>query len=235
MKKFTLAIIMLVFVFALVSFAKAQTTGNAKPNLGQNEAGAICKSKCGDSVCDRVVCLAEGCPCAENGKNCPKDCPNVDKEQTTSTAGLGNGQVERAKVTNFVHTLLRIASSTELSTGTRRVIGEKIKTIAQEQNESASATARIMEKVQVRNKIKTFLFGTDYKNLGALRSEIASTTNRIKQLNQTMSQIQNASDTVEIQAQIQTLEQEQTRIQTFVKEQEARFSLFGWMAKLFNK
>lgn len=34
----------------------------------------ICKDKCGDGVCDDVVCSGSGCPCAETPKSCPKDC-----------------------------------------------------------------------------------------------------------------------------------------------------------------
>ena len=34
----------------------------------------ICKDLCGDGLCAEMVCQAEGCPCAENSDNCPKDC-----------------------------------------------------------------------------------------------------------------------------------------------------------------
>ena len=34
----------------------------------------FCEDKCGDGVCDEFVCLALGCPCAENKVNCPEDC-----------------------------------------------------------------------------------------------------------------------------------------------------------------
>ena len=33
-----------------------------------------CKDLCGDGICQEVVCLAEGCPCAETSQNCPEDC-----------------------------------------------------------------------------------------------------------------------------------------------------------------
>jgi hypothetical protein len=33
-----------------------------------------CQDKCGDGVCDEVVCLAIGCPCAETKEDCPEDC-----------------------------------------------------------------------------------------------------------------------------------------------------------------
>ncbi len=33
-----------------------------------------CKNLCGDGECQEIVCMAVGCPCAENKATCPKDC-----------------------------------------------------------------------------------------------------------------------------------------------------------------
>ena len=92
-----------------------------------------------------------------------------------------------------------------------------------------------MEKVQTRSKIKTFLIGSDYKNLGTLRSEMVQTENRLEQLDKLMENVKNESDKTELQNQRQTLEQEQTKIENFIKENETKFSLFGWLVKLFNR
>ncbi len=37
--------------------------------------GSICVDMCGDGTCQKVVCLGEGCPCAETPQSCPVDCP----------------------------------------------------------------------------------------------------------------------------------------------------------------
>jgi len=150
----------------------------------------------------------------------------ANENSTSSEKGQLNAEEHRSAVANFVQSLLKAASSTEGG------IGEQVRVIAQQQNQSATTTIKAMEKVQTRNKIQTFLFGSDYKNLGALRSEMVQTRNRLDQLNRL---IQNATDTAEIQTQIQTLEQEQTKIENFIKAQEGKFSLFGWLLKLFNK
>jgi len=34
----------------------------------------ICKDLCGDGICQEIVCLATGCPCAETKETCPEDC-----------------------------------------------------------------------------------------------------------------------------------------------------------------
>ncbi|MEW5955737.1 MAG: hypothetical protein AB1626_04355 [Candidatus Micrarchaeota archaeon] len=33
-----------------------------------------CRNYCGDGVCQEVVCMAVGCPCAETPSSCPQDC-----------------------------------------------------------------------------------------------------------------------------------------------------------------
>ncbi|MBN2517462.1 MAG: hypothetical protein JXB14_01315 [Candidatus Altiarchaeota archaeon] len=38
------------------------------------EEVAICEDRCGDGFCDDMVCLGEGCPCAETPESCPEDC-----------------------------------------------------------------------------------------------------------------------------------------------------------------
>lgn len=157
-------------------------------------------------------------------------------ENETSTArsaknqaGQINAAEHRSTVANFVQTLLVKASST---TGG---IGEEVRVIAQQQNDSESTTTRAIEKIQSRNKIKAFLIGSDYKNLGALRSEMVQTRNRLEQLNRLMENVQNEGEKTELQNQIQTLDQEQARIESFIKAQEGKFSLFGWLVKMFNK
>lgn len=33
-----------------------------------------CENMCGDGVCQQIVCMAVGCPCAETPVNCANDC-----------------------------------------------------------------------------------------------------------------------------------------------------------------
>jgi hypothetical protein len=91
-----------------------------------------------------------------------------------------------------------------------------------------------MERVQARNQIQTFLFGSDYRNLGVMRSEMVQTRNRLDQLNKLLGNIQNEEDKTKLQNQVQLLEQEQIRVENFIEEQEKQFSLFGWLVKWFS-
>lgn len=134
----------------------------------------------------------------------------------------------RSAVAGFVQSLTQVADR-------EAGIGQQVRVIAQQQNQSATTTIKAMEKVQTRSKVKTFFVGADYKNLGSLRSEMVQTRNRLAQLNTLMESAQSESDKTELQNQIQTLEQEELKIENFIKAQEGKFSLFGWVVKLFNK
>lgn len=149
------------------------------------------------------------------------------KEQKQDRSQI-NIEEHRSAVSEFVENLLSVADR-------EGGIGEQVRVIAREQNRSASTTTQAMERVQTRSKVKTFFIGSDYKNLGTLRSEMAQTENRLGQLNNLVEKAQSDTDKAELQAQIQTLQQEQQKIETFVKANESKFSLFGWFTKLFVK
>jgi predicted nuclease with TOPRIM domain len=89
--------------------------------------------------------------------------------------------------------------------------------------------------IQTRNKVKTFLFGTDYKSANELRKEMTATENQIDELNQLKEQIQNENHKVILEDQVQLLEQEKIKLQSFVEDNEDKFSLFGWFVKIFVK
>lgn len=168
----------------------------------------------------------------QNGSGTGKQVKNQNQEQEKvqqQQQEQTNAEEHRSTVANFIQGLLKVASTTDSG------IGQQVRIIAQQQNQSASTTIQAIEKVQTRNKVKTFFFGSDYKNLGALRSETVQTRNRLEQLNSLMENVQNEGDKTELQNQIQALEQEQTKIESFIKTQESKFSLFGWLVKLFNK
>lgn len=195
----------------------------AKAEKNQNQSSENCVDKCGDGICQEVVCLATNCPCAETKKTCLKDC-KVKVEENLNAA-----DEHRSVVANFVKNLLNVADRE------KGVIGEQVRVIAQEQNQKKERMADQIEAIQKRNKIKKFLIGAGYKNIGALRSEMVQTGNRLEKLNKLMGQATNEADKIELQNQIKILEEEQEKIETLLKNNEAKFSLFGWFVKLFNK
>jgi hypothetical protein len=149
-------------------------------------------------------------------------------DEGQNSNGQINAQEHRSAVANFVQNLLQVADR-------EGGIGQQVRVIAQDQNQSSETTVQAMEQVQSRGRVMTFFFGPDYKNLGTLRSEMVQTRNRLAQLNRLVDSAQSESDKTELQNQIQTLEQEQTKIEDLISSKEDQFSLFGWLVKLFNK
>jgi len=143
--------------------------------------------------------------------------------------GKANGAEYRSAVATFVQNLLNVADREQGG------IGEQVRVVAQQQNESKEKVADAIDKVQNRSKLKTFLIGTDYKNIGQLRSEMVKTGNQVDQLNRLLGQTTDAESKTALQAQTQALEQEQQKINDFLKANESKFSLFGWLVKLFSK
>jgi len=94
--------------------------------------------------------------------------------------------------------------------------------------------AESIDKVEKRSKIKTFFFGSDFKNLGDLRSQMVQTRNQIAQLTRLVDKAENDQDKTELQSQIQVLNKEQASIENFITQNENKFSLFGWAIKLFQ-
>jgi len=139
-----------------------------------------------------------------------------------------NGTEHRSAISTFVQTLLSVADREQGG------IGEEVKVIAQAQNDIKDKVADGIDKIKNRNKVKTFLIGTDYKNIGQLRNEMVKTRNQIDQLKRSLEKATSEESKTALQGQIQALEQEQQKIEDFLKTNESKFSLFGWFVKLIQ-
>lgn len=71
---------------------------NSSPVPNTNGQVEGCVDRCGDNICQEVVCLAIGCPCAETPVTCPQDC-SITKGTIRGTVTIGpNCPVERDNV-----------------------------------------------------------------------------------------------------------------------------------------
>lgn len=149
------------------------------------------------------------------------DNDNNDRDETTSES-------HRSIVATFVHSLLNVANR-------NGGIGAEVSAVARSQNESSSTTVSAMQKVEGRGSLRTFLFGSDYKSLSVIKSELATTTENIARLKAVLNQTTDVTIRAELSAQISALETEQARLDAYVKVYEDHFSLFGWFNRLFVK
>jgi hypothetical protein len=139
------------------------------------------------------------------------------KEQNTKQV---NGAEQRSTVATFVQTLLNVADREQGG------IGEQVRVVARQQNETKDKVADAIDKVRNRSKVKVFLIGTDYKNIGQLRREMVKTRNQIDWLNRLLDKTTSEESKTALQGQIQTLEQEQQKIEDFLKANESKFKKF---------
>lgn len=236
MQKTKLLVTSLVAVFAitcLFSVALAQNTSPGKSdkaavaqnttkgnNAGGNaNAGNSAKNQNNVSANDET----QG-----TGTTEPDTADSQGKNKNKDNKGQVNAEAHRSVVAKFVQSLLAVADR-------EGGIGQQVRVIAQQQNDTKDKTSDEINKVESRSKIKTFFLGSDYKNLGDLRSQMVQTRNQIAELSRLAGNAENDQDKTELQSQIQTLNQEQTNIDNFITQNESKFSLFGWAVKLFNK
>ncbi len=220
------SIIAFLLMFGLVAQAQGVSTNS---NQG-NKAGQTGVQAQGNQT-GNAIQTQEQNKVMNQGEDSQIQTQEQNKVQTkdkTKSKEQFNAETHRSTVANFVQSLLSVA---EREGG----IGQEVKSIAQQQNNIKDRTSDLINAVENRNKVKTFLIGTSYKNIGELRSQMVQTRNRLEQLKRLSEKTQNEGDKTELQNQIQTLEQDQTRINNFISENESHFSLFGWAVKLFRK
>lgn len=141
--------------------------------------------------------------------------------------GTTTAELHRSEVAKFVQTLL--SSSTRIGG-----IGEQVRLIAQEQASSTEKTVAAIEKVEQRGTFKTFIIGADYKNLGVIRSELVTMQNRVERLSAEAERMASSTEKNTLIQEIVALGEERLKIETFIKNNEDVFSLFGWVRKIFE-
>jgi len=147
---------------------------------------------------------------------------------TSTPSKRGNADIHRSTVSIFVKNLLDVANETGDG------IGDEVRVIAQEQNDAKEKVSSAIDAIESRGGFKAFLIGTDYKNIGMIRSEMVKTQASIDKLNRAIEKMPTSTVATTSQ-EILNLTQEQERLNNFIKQNESKFSLFGWFAKLFNK
>jgi len=140
-----------------------------------------------------------------------------------------NGSEHRANIANIVQTLIKVSDKEPGE------VGDQVREMAREQNEAKERVAKAIDTIQDRNGIKTFLLGTDYKNVGEVRSEMIQTRNQIRKVEKLIDKTTDPTTKTTLQVQLTSLEAEQQKLETFLKTNESKFSLFGWFLRLFNR
>ena len=151
-----------------------------------------------------------------------------EREDNQQGENEGRGGEHRSAIANLVQRLKYVGNKED-------GLGEKVREFAKEQASSSKDVADAADQVEKKGSFRTFLFGSDYKNLGKIRSEIAKTSNRIDKLNRDIEGVASSTEKNAVIQQITAMKDEQTKLQNFVQTNESKFSLFGWFTKLFQR
>lgn len=111
---------------------------------------------------------------------------------------------------------------------------EDLEKVAEEIDESSDETAIAINEVEKTNKFKKLLVGSDYKNLGQLRSSLVRNRNQIRNLTRLAENVTDESEKAAIEEQLTVLMQERERIKTVVSDNESGFSILGWVFKFLS-
>lgn len=111
--------------------------------------------------------------------------------------------------------------------------GEQIQQIIQEQTQSQERVQEQVYKLESRNGFVRWLIGPNYGAINEIEKEMEQNRERIMLLEQLEIQIQNTADQTQIQAVIQALTEQNTALQDQINNAK-RFSLFGWLFRLFS-
>ena len=113
-------------------------------------------------------------------------------------------------------------------------IGEEVREIAHEHASSSEHISDALQKLERRPVWMIFLIGTDYKNLGELRSELSTTHNRIDRLTRARDRATDLTAQATLDAQIQAIMTRASSTEAFLEQNESKFSVFGWFVRLFS-
>ena len=146
----------------------------------------------------------------------------------SSYAVFAHGNDYRSNVANVVSKLKDVA-------GKDKNIGEEVRQIAKEQEESVEEVESAKEAVEEKGGFRVFLIGTDYKNIGVLRSKIVTTQNHLQRLVKAIDRTTDPETKAELEKRVLELQDIKTEVETFVKDHEGQFSILGWLVRLFNR
>lgn len=144
-----------------------------------------------------------------------------------SDKGKAMSEQHRSSISSVVQDLTSLA-------GKDKNIGEDVSAVAKEQEVSNERATEAIKAVEARGGFKTFLIGTDYKNIGALRSEIVTTQNSIDRLTKAKDRAIDDAVKAGLDTQINVLQDTSSSTLSFIKTNENKFSLFGWFVRLFR-
>jgi len=143
-----------------------------------------------------------------------------------------NSKVFRQNISKFVNNLEQVATS-EQEVGNIET-SQEVQDVADTEEQNAEDIADSISAVESRPKWKTLLIGSDYKNLGQLRSSLSHIQNDIRKLSSNSGNITDSANQTQLQTQLTLLTAERNRIISVIVDNKEQFSILGWVKSLFS-
>ena len=111
-------------------------------------------------------------------------------------------------------------------------IGQQVSELAQGFDNSVQATLRAEEKIQTRSGFRRFFAGGDAEAADELEQEVNQNMQRIQEMKQLHADCDCGEEAkAMLQEQIQSMEQEQNRLQELAQQEMKSKGVFGWIWK----
>jgi hypothetical protein len=166
--------------------------------------------------------------------NSGKGSSNKGKSEDRDNSGKGNAVDRSGSTLERVARNVDHAAFIEKEEGNLEV-SEELAETADEIEVQGEETEDALEAINTKPRWQVLLFGTDYKNLGQLRSQVAHNENNIRKLTKNLTGVSDPAASDLVQAQITLLQTEQQNIKTILQQNESQFSILGWVFKFFQK
>ena len=113
-------------------------------------------------------------------------------------------------------------------------LGDEIREIARNEASSTEDRVAAIHEIQQQSFISRIIFGADRSKLNSLSDELKTTQASIDRLNLAKSQIASSTLQAQIDVQIKSLETARASAESFIKNNESSFSIFGFFSKIFG-
>jgi len=114
-------------------------------------------------------------------------------------------------------------------------VGNKVKTIAQEQVQTQTQIQTQLNKLESKSGLMKKIFGPDYGAIKNLKLQREQNQLRIQQLEQLQTQVVNQADEIQLEEAVQALVEQNTVLEEQIQAEEQVGSIFGWLIRLFVK
>jgi hypothetical protein len=114
-------------------------------------------------------------------------------------------------------------------------VGTSLNNVAQAQAVSADKVGTLVNNAQSRSKFTEFMIGPSYADLKGIQQQIASNQANIQSLSQASTQLSDPNLKQVVQTQSTALNNENTKLQSFVAGKESQKGVFGWFYRALGK